>query len=164
MIFTPFQSNTYLSKNFCSFSVTKDSCHLRKTIQSSSCIRFSKFYFDFNSRLDQLIRLFHNFRWVKIGTIRHFSFISKDVICYATGCFIKFLNIHTNDELKLDVNFPSVNGDGVGVLEGHRSIYVFCYAENCRYPSMYIKNYPAFKTIVKIPGKIKIRPFPALCL
>lgn len=90
---------------------------------------------------------------MKIGAIEHITLISKDVICYGTGCFIKFYNVYTNDELQLDVNFPSVNGDGVGILEGHRTLYVFCYAENCRYPSLYIKNYPAFKTLAKISGK-----------
>ncbi|KAJ8921824.1 hypothetical protein NQ315_008456 [Exocentrus adspersus] len=91
-------------------------------------------------------------QWIKLGAVQHLTFMQKDIIIYGNGCFLNFLNINTGEEVRHDINMPDGNGDGVGVVTAHRSLYIFCYAENCRHPTFYIKNYPNFNTILKIPN------------
>ncbi|KAJ8944589.1 hypothetical protein NQ318_006002 [Aromia moschata] len=87
--------------------------------------------------------------WMKIGHLDKLSFIVNDVICYAAGCFINFININTGEELKHIASAQSVNGDGVSVIRGHRGVYTFAYAENAHNAELYVKNYPSFDTVVK---------------
>ncbi|CAH1176208.1 unnamed protein product [Phaedon cochleariae] len=89
-------------------------------------------------------------QWFKIGAVKHLSFIAKDVICYAVGCHAHFIELPSGKELSFTANFHSGNGDGIATMTGHRSIYVFAYAENCKSPICYIKTYPSFEVIAKI--------------
>lgn len=84
------------------------------------------------------------FRWVKFGELKNVSIMNKDVICFGTGCHIKFHDLGTQDRKTLTANFPSINGEGVRVVEGHRTTYTFAYADYCENPSIFVKNYPDF--------------------
>ncbi|KAJ8982465.1 hypothetical protein NQ317_000423 [Molorchus minor] len=87
--------------------------------------------------------------WIKIGSLDRLSFVGRDVICYSSGCFINFLNIYTGEEHKLACNSHHLNGDGVRIVRGHRSLYTFAYAENGGDAAIYVKNYPGFEAIAK---------------
>ncbi|VEN41838.1 unnamed protein product [Callosobruchus maculatus] len=41
----------------------------------------------------------------------------------------------------------NINGDGVAVVTGHRTMYTFAYAENCISPIVFVKAYPGCETV-----------------
>lgn len=93
-------------------------------------------------------------RWVRFGILKNVSLICKDVICYGIGCHIKFVNLITEEKSNITVNFPSINGDGVHVLDGHKTSYTFAYADFCEQPKLHVKNFPEFENIALFEGKI----------
>lgn len=85
--------------------------------------------------------------WAKIGDAKFFSQIAKDVLVYGTACFAIFYNLNTQNEQLFVANSPSLNGDGIGEIRGHKSLYVFAYSENCKYPRVFVKTYPGFEDV-----------------
>nr|CAH7727119.1 unnamed protein product [Callosobruchus chinensis] len=47
------------------------------------------------------------------------------------------------------VTSHSINGDGVAVVTGHRSMYTFAYAENCNSPTVFVKAYPGCEIVCR---------------
>ncbi|XP_030768231.1 cilia- and flagella-associated protein 43 [Sitophilus oryzae] len=90
--------------------------------------------------------------WAKVGQIKELHFMSKNVILFGRGCFIQFINITTSEEHQLMLNNHYVNGDGVKCLTGHSTLYIFAYAENCHEPFIYVRSYPEFIILAKLPG------------
>nr|CAI5834168.1 unnamed protein product [Callosobruchus analis] len=68
--------------------------------------------------------------WIKVGCIDHICFIWKDVICYNVGCYIHFINLTSGEEMTHTATSHNINGYGVAVVTGHRTMYTFAYAEN----------------------------------
>lgn len=97
--------------------------------------------------------MFFSFRWVRYGVLKNVSFMCKDIICYGTGCHIQFFNLLTHDTRIFTANFPSVNGDGISVVEGHRTAYTFAYAEYCKDAALFVKDFPDFETIIVFRSK-----------
>ncbi|XP_057663205.1 cilia- and flagella-associated protein 43 [Diorhabda carinulata] len=85
--------------------------------------------------------------WAKIGQVKFLGLISKDVLCYGNGCVAKFYHLNTKDEKMMVANSPNGNGDGINEVRGHKTHYVFAYAENCNNARIFVKNYPNFETI-----------------
>ncbi|XP_019756358.2 cilia- and flagella-associated protein 43 [Dendroctonus ponderosae] len=91
--------------------------------------------------------------WTKIGIIKELSLMAKSVIIYGRGCFLKFLNVNTGEEMCLTLNDHNGNGDGLKCYRGHSSLYIFAYSECCQRPFIYVKSYPDFQLIVKFEGE-----------
>lgn len=92
------------------------------------------------------IRIPNHFRWAKIGTITHLSFIGKEAIILGAGCHLGFLNLTTGEEHTYTVNNKD-SGDGISCLTGHRTQSVFTFIENGPNPSIFIKLYPSFEPV-----------------
>ncbi|KAG5881166.1 hypothetical protein JTB14_024580 [Gonioctena quinquepunctata] len=92
-------------------------------------------------------------QWMKMGNVERMSFMSKDVICFAVGCHAVFINLHSHEEHTFIANSRTGNGDGISVLRGHKSSYLFAYAENCKGAAIYIKSYPNFQLAKKLLGR-----------
>lgn len=79
--------------------------------------------------------------------------MNKDVVCFGTGCHIEFFNVVTSEKTQFTANFPNGYGDGIRVIDGHRTSYTFAYAEYCKNPRLYVKNFPDFENITIFKGE-----------
>lgn len=99
-----------------------------------------------------IVLTFYVFSWIKYSTIHHCEMMAKDVLFMGDGCFIVFLNINTKQEKFYRANMKP-NGDGVRYATGHRSHYVFAFAEKCYNPRILVLTYPDFTRVTTLSGR-----------
>lgn len=64
-----------------------------------------------------------------------------------------FTNMTTGEESLYHADSKSV-GEGIGAFVGHKTLYVFAFAEKCRYPQVFVMTYPGFAVICKLGKNI----------
>lgn len=87
-----------------------------------------------------------------MGVIKEICLIAKTIIMYGRDCFLQFHNLNTGEDSHLTLNTHKENGDGIKCFRGHPTLNIFAYAENCHEAHIYVKTYPDFQLINKLPG------------
>ncbi|KAL1501408.1 hypothetical protein ABEB36_006732 [Hypothenemus hampei] len=91
--------------------------------------------------------------WSKIGVIKELCLMAKSVLIFGSECFLQFVDLCTGTESTLTLNSHNKNGDALKCFQGHSSLYIFAYAENCQESYIYVKTYPDFQLIAKFDGE-----------
>lgn len=87
-----------------------------------------------------------------MGEIKEICLIAKTIIMYGRDCILQFHNLSTGEHSHLTLNAHKENGDGLKCFRGHPTLNIFAYAENCHEAHIYVKTYPDFQLINKLPG------------
>lgn len=90
-----------------------------------------------------------------MGEIKEICLIAKTIIMYGRDCILQFHNLSTGEDSHLTLNAHKENGDGIKCFRGHPTLNIFAYAENCHEAHIYVKTYPDFQLINKLPGGIE---------
>ncbi|KAF5280666.1 hypothetical protein FQA39_LY05314 [Lamprigera yunnana] len=88
-------------------------------------------------------------QWVKFGKMKRITFIGRDYICIGNGCYLKFFNIFTKQQILYNANNKEV-GEGVGPFTGHRTLSIFASADRCRFPIIRIQKIPSLTEVFKL--------------
>lgn len=80
--------------------------------------------------------------------------MAKDYLIFGDGSFILFYNLTNGQQKCYKANSPAA-GDGCRYVTGHRSYYLFAFAERCFNPRILVMTYPDFGLVSKLTGKIK---------
>lgn len=77
--------------------------------------------------------------------------MAKDHLIFGDGNFLIFLNLNNGQQKFYKAN-NEVTGDGVRYVAGHKSYYMFAFAEKCYNPRIIIMTYPDFGRVMTLSG------------
>lgn len=80
------------------------------------------------------------------------TFVGKDVVAFARGCYIILYNILLKTETLYIAN-SAARGEGVQCLVGYQSAYMYAFAEMSLCPRIFLLKYPTHEHISVFQGK-----------
>lgn len=76
------------------------------------------------------------------------AFVDRKIACYASGCFVVFLNIETKKR-----DFLHSPGRGIGAFTANGELKILAFSSQKLNPSIYVYKYPELTLRCELEGK-----------